>query len=313
MEIVEYLIAEGNELVGANGDFVLAQLDAEVLERYALVHLLLGVVVDLLWLEGTILHENVVGDERHDERERHTRPHADERVDDDDEEAGRDAAAEARPKARVDLHASGARRQTAHEEQNERQTAHERRDDERHRLHDARPLEVELDLERRRPHLERDGQGAIQARGEYARAAQRDYGGDDGGERTAAEAAVAFVESFVLPGRAAGVDGRCLVAEGRSTTTTIPSVVHRRWRRERVVVLTPERFALVGETRHWVVHAALVLRVCRCLPAGLFLVCPTKSRDMHKRKTTTTTRIIKSKLNFNWNCKRWQWWLMSRR
>lgn len=173
--------------MGTDGELVLRQVNAERFERQALVELLYVVVVDLRRLELAVLHEHVVGDDGHDERERDGEPDQEEDVDDDGEEAGGDAAAEARPEAGVDLGARGARRQAAHDEQDHGQRAHHRRHDDHDRLHDTHRVPLELDLERAVQHLDRDRQRAVQAPAEHAHAAQRDHRGDNRRERASSK------------------------------------------------------------------------------------------------------------------------------
>ncbi len=61
-----YLVAKRNEIVGTDGHFVFTQLDAVVLQREALIHLLHGMCVDLSRLVLAVAHEYIVADERDD-------------------------------------------------------------------------------------------------------------------------------------------------------------------------------------------------------------------------------------------------------
>ena len=104
--------------------------------------------VDLSRLHLTILHQYVVGNDGQHEQYGDNGPDKKENVDDGGEKACRDAAAEARSKARVDLRSSGARSQKANREQNERQAAHYRRYYDYYGLHNANPFHFGLDLKR---------------------------------------------------------------------------------------------------------------------------------------------------------------------
>ena len=76
-------------------------------------------IINLSGLELAVLHEHIIGNNRDDEGKSDYKPDEKERIDDDSEESGGDAAAKTRSEACVDLGASGPSRQTAYNEQDD--------------------------------------------------------------------------------------------------------------------------------------------------------------------------------------------------
>lgn len=111
-------------------------------------------IINLSGLELAVLHEHIIGNNRDDEGKSDYKPDEKERIDDDSEESGGDAAAKTRSEACVDLGASGPSRQTAYNEQDDGQRAHDRRDDDYDGLYDPHRVPFEFDLEGRVEHLD---------------------------------------------------------------------------------------------------------------------------------------------------------------
>ena len=128
------LIAKLNQLIIANGVSRVGKDHAVVAQAQTLVELVLRVGVDLRLLELALLHQHVVEDERHHEHQSCHWPGYEEDVDNDAEEARRDAAAQAGAEARVDVRPRCACRQAADYEEDEGQASHHGGNDDYNRL-----------------------------------------------------------------------------------------------------------------------------------------------------------------------------------
>ena len=216
-----------------------------MLQREALVVPVMRVVVQNQVLKLALLHEHVIGDNGHDKHDRACGPHEHEQVDNGGEEAGRNAAAQPRPKACVDLWAGGASGQASNNQEDKRERAHHRRYDDHDRLHHLDPLHLELELERGRQHLYGDRQRLVHAPAEDARAAHGYDHGDDGGERAPAQAPAALLAHPVQ-------------RQTRLAVAVRQQFAVRVTRQARAVLLQPQRFALIRKPDRIKLHLLFV-------------------------------------------------------